>query len=54
VERLVGRSRYRGEKSRLRRKNKVQPHFLIDEATGYQEIKDKKALQAILDKYLRK
>lgn len=27
---------------------------LIDEATGYQEIRDKKALQAILDKYLRK
>lgn len=27
---------------------------LIDEATGYQEIRDRKALQAILDKYLRK
>ena len=27
---------------------------LIDEATGYQEIRDKKALQAILDKYLAK
>lgn len=27
---------------------------LIDEATGYQEIRDKKALAAILDKYLRK
>lgn len=27
---------------------------LIDEATGYQEIRDKQALAAILDKYLRK
>ena len=27
---------------------------LIDEATGYQEVRDKDALQAILDKYLRK
>ncbi len=27
---------------------------LIDEATGYQEVRDKKALQAILDKYLAK
>ncbi len=27
---------------------------LIDEATGFQKIRDKKALQAILDKYLRK
>jgi hypothetical protein len=27
---------------------------LVDEATGYQEIRDKKALQAILDQYLRK
>jgi hypothetical protein len=27
---------------------------LIDEATGYQEVRDKQALQAILDKYLRK
>jgi len=27
---------------------------LIDEATGYQEIRDRKALQAILEKYLRK
>ncbi len=27
---------------------------LIDEATGYQEIRDKKALQAILDKFLGK
>lgn len=27
---------------------------LVDEATGYQEIRDKKALAAILDKYLRK
>lgn len=27
---------------------------LIDEATGYQEIRDRKALQEILDKYLRK
>ncbi len=27
---------------------------LIDEATGYQEIRDRKALQDILDKYLRK
>lgn len=26
---------------------------LVDEATGYQEIRDRKALQAILDKYLR-
>lgn len=26
---------------------------LIDEATGYQEVRDKKALQALLDKYLR-
>ena len=27
---------------------------LVDEATGYQEVRDKKALQAILDEYLRK
>lgn len=27
---------------------------LIDEATGYQEVRDRKALAAILDKYLRK
>lgn len=27
---------------------------LVDEATGYQEIRDRKALQAILDKYLKK
>jgi hypothetical protein len=27
---------------------------LVDEATGYQEVRDKKALQAILDRYLRK
>lgn len=27
---------------------------LVDEATGYQEVRDKKALQAILDKYLAK
>ncbi len=27
---------------------------LVDEATGYQEIREKQALQAILDKYLRK
>jgi hypothetical protein len=27
---------------------------LIDEATGYQEVRDRQALQAILDKYLRK
>ena len=27
---------------------------VIDEVTGYQELRDKKALQAILDKYLRK
>jgi len=27
---------------------------LIDEATGYQEVRDKNALQEILDKYLRK
>ncbi len=27
---------------------------LVDEATGYQEIRDKQALQAILDQYLRK
>lgn len=27
---------------------------LVDEATGYQEVRDKKALQAILDQYLRK
>lgn len=27
---------------------------LIDEATGYQEVRDKKALQALLDKYLAK
>lgn len=26
---------------------------LVDEATGYQEVRDKQALQAILDKYLR-
>lgn len=33
---------------------KVGISALIDEATGYQEIRDKKALQALLDKYLRK
>lgn len=27
---------------------------LVDEATGYQEVRDRKALQAILDRYLRK
>jgi hypothetical protein len=27
---------------------------LVDEATGYQEVRDKRALQAILDRYLRK
>ena len=27
---------------------------LVDEATGYQEIRDRKALQAILDKYIKK
>jgi P63C domain len=27
---------------------------LVDEATGYQEVRDRHALQAILDKYLRK
>jgi hypothetical protein len=27
---------------------------LVDEATGYQEVRDRQALQAILDKYLRK
>lgn len=27
---------------------------LVDEATGYQEVRDKRALQAILDQYLRK
>ena len=27
---------------------------LVDEATGYQEVRDKLALQAILDAYLRK
>jgi len=27
---------------------------LIDEATGYQEVRDRRALQAILDRYLRK
>jgi hypothetical protein len=27
---------------------------LIDEATGYQEVRDRQALQAILDRYLRK
>lgn len=27
---------------------------LVDEATGYQEVRDRKALQAILDAYLRK
>jgi hypothetical protein len=27
---------------------------LIDEATGYQEVRDKQALQALLDTYLRK
>ncbi len=27
---------------------------LVDEATGYQEVRDRKALQAILDKFLRK
>lgn len=33
---------------------KVGIAALIDEATGYQEIRDRKALQALLDKYLRK
>jgi len=33
---------------------KVGIDALIDEATGYQEFRDKKALQALLDKYLRK
>jgi hypothetical protein len=27
---------------------------LVDEATGYQEVRDKRALQALLDRYLRK
>jgi len=27
---------------------------LVDEATGYQEIRDRLALQAILDRFLRK
>lgn len=53
----------------LTKSQQVQAHFaevlirsvakvglvaLIDEATGYQEVRDKKALQAILDKYLAK
>lgn len=33
---------------------KVGVIALIDEATGYQEVRDKDALQKILDKYLRK
>lgn len=33
---------------------KVGISALIDEATGYQEIRDKRALQDLLDKYLRK
>ncbi len=33
---------------------KVGIDALVDEATGYQEIRDRLALQAILDKYLRK
>lgn len=32
---------------------KVGIASLIDEATGYQEVRDRKALQALLDKYLR-
>lgn len=32
---------------------KVGISALIDEATGYQEVRDRKALQALLDKYLR-
>ena len=27
---------------------------LVDEATGYQEVRDREALQALLDRYLRK
>ena len=34
--------------------DKVGIIALVDEATGYQEIRDREALQAILDKYLRK
>jgi hypothetical protein len=33
---------------------KVGIDALVDEATGYQEVRDRLALQAILDKYLRK
>ncbi len=33
---------------------KVGIASLIDEATGYQEVRDRKALQALLDTYLRK
>ncbi len=38
----------------VRTLSKVGIIALVDEATGYQEIRDKKALQAILEKYLRK
>ena len=27
---------------------------MVDEATGYQEVRDKRALEAILDRFLRK
>ncbi len=38
----------------VRTLSKVGIIALVDEATGYKEICDRKALQAILDKYLRK
>lgn len=38
----------------VRSLSKVGIVALVDEATGYQEVRDREALQAILDKYLRK
>ncbi len=38
----------------VRALSKVGIVALVDEATGYQEVRDKKALAALLDKYLRK
>ncbi|MCH7536202.1 MAG: hypothetical protein IH948_10765, partial [Bacteroidetes bacterium] len=38
----------------VRTLSKIGIIALVDEATGYQEIRDRQALQAILDKYLRK
>ena len=53
---LTSRQKKLGEISEMivRALSKVGIIALVDEATGYQEIRDKKALAAILDKYLRK